>query len=160
MEKIRQLIMSKWDVRRTISHNFEGIILPHIMKKSKEKWKLTGIPCKHAIAFITSLREPLEKYVDLCYLTQKFRVAYETLIPATPDKNQWPEFDHGFFMYPPLLKSTAGRRHDERFKGSGHGSSQLELLSIEYPVLSFGQTIPPPATSVATEEKKEGRKEE
>ncbi|WVZ50609.1 LOW QUALITY PROTEIN: hypothetical protein U9M48_001849 [Paspalum notatum var. saurae] len=289
MDKIRQLIMNKWDVRRTISHNFEGVILPHIMKELKEqsrnldmdvqrsgdvvaevsvkggsgykcvvkldartsscrKWDLTGIPCKHAIAFITSLREPLEKYVDMYYSTQKFRVAYETLIPAMPDKNQWPESDHDFFMHPPLLKSTAGRRHNERFKGcmeagstttrrkgshqcpicknyalfakimatvgttngdpediaamlaergppkkkktqpscestivsvdsvlkamyfppsqrastskdsnslrSGHGSNQPDLLSIEYPVLSLGQTTPPPATSMPTKEKK------
>ncbi|WVZ59243.1 hypothetical protein U9M48_009422 [Paspalum notatum var. saurae] len=281
MDKIRQLIMNKWDVRRIISQNFKGVILPHIMKELKEqsrnldmdvqrsgdavaevsvkggsgykcvvkldartcsckKWELTGIPCKHAIAFITSLREPLEKYL-IC----KFRVAYETLIPAMPDKNQWPESNHGFFMHPPLLKSTAGRRHNERFKGcmeaggsttkrkgshqcpicknyghrwynckngdpddiaamlaergppkkkkkksepscesailpvdsvpkamhfppsqrasismdsnslrSTHGSNQPELLSIEYPVLSLGQTTPPSATSIPTKEKK------
>ncbi|WVZ79434.1 hypothetical protein U9M48_027013 [Paspalum notatum var. saurae] len=292
MDKIRQLIMNKWDVRRIISQNFKGVILPHIMKELKEqsrnldmdvqrsgdavaevsvkggsgykcvvkldartcsckKWELTGIPCKHAIAFITSLREPLEKYVDMRYSTQKFRVAYETLIPAMPDKNQWSESNHGFFMHPPLLKSTAGRRHNERFKGcmeaggsttkrkgshkcpicknyghrwynckngdpediaamlaeslhamqgstkeerskksepscesailpvdsvpkamhfppsqrastsmdsnslrSAHGSNQPELLSIEYPVLSLGQTTPPSATSIPTKEKK------
>ncbi|WVZ87149.1 hypothetical protein U9M48_033836 [Paspalum notatum var. saurae] len=84
---------------------------------SCKKWELTGIPCKHAIAFITSLREPLEKYVDMCYSTQKFKVAYETLILAMPDKNQWPKSDHGFFMHPPLLKSIAERRHNKRFKG-------------------------------------------
>ncbi|XP_048540693.1 uncharacterized protein LOC125519954 [Triticum urartu] len=33
------------------------------------------------------------------------------------DKNQWPKSDHGFFMFPPLLKSTAGRHKTERYKG-------------------------------------------
>jgi hypothetical protein len=66
--------------------------------------------------FITSLREPLEKYVDMYYSVEKFKTAYEALIPAMPDKAQWPKSDHGFFMHPPLIKSTAGRRQNERFK--------------------------------------------
>nr|XP_040247808.1 uncharacterized protein LOC109741950 isoform X2 [Aegilops tauschii subsp. strangulata] len=33
------------------------------------------------------------------------------------DKNQWPKSDHGFFMFPPLLKSTTGRHKTERYKG-------------------------------------------
>jgi hypothetical protein len=65
--------------------------------------------------FITSLREPLEKYVDMYYSVDKFKDAYDALIPAMPDKAQWPESDHGFFMHPPLSKSTAGRRQNERF---------------------------------------------
>ncbi|EMS55465.1 hypothetical protein TRIUR3_06916 [Triticum urartu] len=36
-----------------------------------------------------------------------------------PDKTQWPKSDHGFFMHPPLLKATAGRRKTERYKGCG-----------------------------------------
>ncbi|XP_066320176.1 uncharacterized protein [Miscanthus floridulus] len=151
MDKIRQLIMDKWDVRRTISRKIEGIILPHIIKNLKEqsrnldmdvqrsgdilaevsvkggsgykcvvnldertchcrKWQVSEIPCKHAIAFITSLWEPLEKHVDMYYSVQKFRAAYEILIPAMPDKFQWPQSDHGYFMHPPLIKSTSGRR--------------------------------------------------
>lgn len=76
-----------------------------------------SIPCSHAIAFITMLREPLEKYVDLYYSVEKFRAAYVNLIPSLPDKSQWPKSDHGFFMHPPLLKATAGRRRNQRFKG-------------------------------------------
>ena len=87
------------------------------------RWQISGIPCRHAIAFITHLREPLEKYVDMYYSVEKFRAAYETLIPAMPDKSQWPESNHGFFMYPPLLKATGGRRHTQRFKGSTEAGS-------------------------------------
>jgi len=57
------------------------------------------------------------------YSVEKFRAAYETLIPAMPDKSQWPESNHGFFMYPPLLKATGGRRHTQRFKGSTEAGS-------------------------------------
>jgi hypothetical protein len=42
---------------------------------SCRKWQVPGIPCKHAIAFITYLREPLEKYVDNYYSVDKFRAA-------------------------------------------------------------------------------------
>ncbi|VAH75514.1 unnamed protein product [Triticum turgidum subsp. durum] len=45
------------------------------------------------------------------------KAAYDQLIPAMVDKNQWPKSDHGFFMFPPLLKSTAGRHKTERYKG-------------------------------------------
>jgi hypothetical protein len=37
MDKIKQLIMDKWDVRRTISQKIGGIILPHIVKDLKEQ---------------------------------------------------------------------------------------------------------------------------
>jgi hypothetical protein len=175
MDKIRQLIMDKWDERRTISKKFEGLILPHIIKNLKEqsrnldmdvhrsgdilaevsvkgssgfkcvvnleertcscrKWQVRGIPCKHAISFISSLREPLEKYVDRYYSVEKFRAAYEQLIPAMPDKAQWPKSDHGFFMHAPLLKSTAGKRQEQRFKGcTKAGSSTRKKGSHQCP---------------------------
>jgi hypothetical protein len=99
-----------------------------------------GIPCNHAIAFITSLNEPLEKYVNKYYSVETFRAAYDTLIPAMPDKSQWLESDHGFFMHPPLIKSTAGRRHNERFKGCYEaGSSTKKKGSHQCPICkSYG----------------------
>jgi hypothetical protein len=78
------------------------------------KWEVSGIPCKHAVAFITSLPDQLDKHVDMYYSIEKFRVAYEALIPAMPDKSQWLKSDHGFFMEPSLLKPTTGRRQKEK----------------------------------------------
>jgi len=177
MDKIRQLIMDKWDVRRTVSRKIEGLILPHIIKNLKEqsrnldmdvqrsgdilaevsvkggsgykcvvnldertchcrKWQVSRIPCKHTIAFITSLREPLEKHVDMYYSVQKFRAAYEILIPAMPDKSQWPQSDHGYFMHPPLIKSTSGRRQNKRAKGctEANGSTTKKKGSHQCPI--------------------------
>jgi hypothetical protein len=37
MDKIKQLVMDKWDVWRTISRKIQGIILPHIIKMLKEE---------------------------------------------------------------------------------------------------------------------------
>jgi hypothetical protein len=85
---------------------------------SCRQWQVPGLPCKHALAFITSLRNAhIRHYVDLYYSIEKFRAAYAQLIPAMPDKTQWPKSDHGFFMHPPLLKATAGRPKTERYKG-------------------------------------------
>ncbi|WVZ49879.1 hypothetical protein U9M48_001202 [Paspalum notatum var. saurae] len=85
-------------------------------------WQVSSIPCKHAIAFITSIRnEKLEDHVDHYFSVEKFRAAYEGTIPAIPDKSMWPKADHGFFMHPPLLKSTAGRRKETRYKGYSEG---------------------------------------
>ncbi|XP_039805383.1 uncharacterized protein LOC120669641 [Panicum virgatum] len=159
MDKIKQLIMIKWNQRRTLGKKLDGLILPRIIKKLNEKsrnlnlevavcseemaeitllggsgirfvvnlaeqtcccrqWQVSGIPCKHALAFITSLTNaPIEKYVDLYYSIDKFRVAYSSLIPTMTDKTRWPKSDHGFFMHPPLLKSVAGTHKAERHKG-------------------------------------------
>ncbi|XP_037418907.1 uncharacterized protein LOC119283468 [Triticum dicoccoides] len=85
---------------------------------SCRQWQVSGLPCKHGLAFITSLiNAHIQNYVDLYYSIDKFRAAYDQLIPAMVDKNQWPKSDHGFFMFPPLLKSTAGRHKTKRYKG-------------------------------------------
>jgi hypothetical protein len=54
----------------------------------------------------------------LYYSIEKFKEAYNALIPALPDKNQWPKSVHGFFIHPPLLKAVAGRPKTERHKGT------------------------------------------
>ena len=160
MDRIRQLLMQKWNRRRKISNILEGLILPHILKRLNERsrdldldviecgnglaevsvlsgsgfrcvvnlhdktctcrqWQVSGIPCVHALAFITSLSNAsLENYVDPFYSVERFRTAYAQQLPALVDKSQWPKSEHGFFMNPPLLKAVAGgRRRTERFKG-------------------------------------------
>ena len=37
MDKIRQLIMIKWNQRRKVSKKLEGLILPHIIKRLNER---------------------------------------------------------------------------------------------------------------------------
>jgi hypothetical protein len=87
-------------------------------------WNGCGIPCKHAIAYITSISgENLEDHADECYFVAKFKAVYEGAIPSIPDKSMWPEATHGFFMHPPLLKSTAGRMKN-RYKGAAEGGSK------------------------------------
>jgi hypothetical protein len=82
------------------------------------EWQLTGKPCLHAIAFITSLNEDIENYVDHYYSIEKFKTTYAGRVPACVDKNQWPKSDHGFFLYSPLLRKVASRPRTLRIKGS------------------------------------------
>ena len=72
----------------------------------------SGIPGAH-----------LEDYADECYSIEKFKVAYEGSIPSIPDKSMWPKATHGFFMHPPLLKSTAGGRRKNRMKSAMEGGN-------------------------------------
>jgi hypothetical protein len=58
--------------------------------------------------------------VDDYFSVNRFRVAYEGSLPMIPDKSMWPKATHGFFMHPPLLKSTGGRRKN-RMKSAAEG---------------------------------------
>jgi hypothetical protein len=94
---------------------FRFVVNLHDRICSCRQWQVTGIPCKHAIAFITSLNNArLDKYVDMYYSIDKFRAAYGQLILARADKRQWRKSTRGFFMHPPLLKATASRPETER----------------------------------------------
>jgi hypothetical protein len=77
----------------------------------------------------------LEKYVDTYYSVDTFRAACENLIPAMTDKSQWKKFDHGFFMYPPLLVPTAGRRKNVRFKGGAESNGSTTRKKGQHSVI-------------------------
>jgi hypothetical protein len=97
-------------------------------------WQGSGIPCKHAIAYITSITgEKLEDHVDECYYVAKFKAAYEGVILSIPDKSMWPDATHEFFMHSPLLKSIAIRRKN-RYKGAVEGGSKKKSKRHECPI--------------------------
>ncbi|KAM3255359.1 hypothetical protein ACQJBY_048590 [Aegilops geniculata] len=97
---------------------FRFVVNLHDNTCSCRQWQVSGLPCKHALAFTTSLvNAHIQNYVDSYYSIDKFRAAYGQLIPAMCDKTQWPKSNHGFFMHPPLLKVVAGRPQTERHKG-------------------------------------------
>jgi hypothetical protein len=97
-------------------------------------WQVSGLPCRHAIGFITSIPgEKIEDHVDNYYLVESFRAAYDPIIPAIRDKSMWPKAEHGFFMHPPLLKSTAGRRQ-KSYKGALEGGSKGAKVRHHCPI--------------------------
>jgi hypothetical protein len=73
---------------------------------------MTGKPCPHALAVITTDRKPdYEKFVDMAYSVQRFRQVYDLGWPNITDRNQWPEFEKDFTLYPLVAqKRGVGRQ--------------------------------------------------
>jgi hypothetical protein len=70
-------------------------------KCSCKEWKITGNPCKHALAWILSNRGIcIEDFVHEYCSVAKFMVAYEGRVEAIPDRSQWPVVDLGFKVHP------------------------------------------------------------
>jgi hypothetical protein len=85
------------------------------------------MPCKHAIAYITSIpSEKLEHHVD----------EYLSKVPSHVffDKSMWPKATHDFFMHPPYLRSTGGGRRKNRMKSSLEGGSSKKAKKHECPI--------------------------
>ena len=80
------------------------------------QWQMTGKPCPHALAVITSERNPeMDKYVDSAYSIDKLKLTYAGLVPNITDKSQWPHVDKGFKLLPPLSKKRGvGRQRKNR----------------------------------------------
>jgi hypothetical protein len=90
------------------------------------QWQLTGLPCIHALFFITSLTGPvgdIQQYVHDYYSVAMFRATYAHALPALEGKQQWDRVDPGFKLCAPVLKRAAGRprksRHRRRSEGGG-----------------------------------------
>lgn len=97
------------------------------------EWQVTGKPCPHALALITTIRQPnMEKYVDTAYSVHRFQAAYASVIPNITDKKQWPKVDKGFKLLPPVPKKRGvGRQRKNRIpsaleKGKGKATRQVQ----------------------------------
>ena len=96
---------------------------------SCRQWQITGLPCIHALFFITSISGPagnIQQYVHDYYSVAMFRATYAHALPALEGKQQWDRVDPGFKLCAPLLKRAAGRprktRHRRRNEGGGLGA--------------------------------------
>jgi len=96
-------------------------IIRHVVNlKSHEctcrEWQVSGKPCPHALALITTIRNPnMESYLHPYYSVYHFRLAYSGVIKPLPDKSQWPHVDLGFKVLPPLSKREVGRQRKNRY---------------------------------------------
>jgi hypothetical protein len=85
---------------------------------SCREWQITGKPCKHALAWILSnIGLKICDYVHEYYSVARFRAAYEGRVELLPDRSQWPHFDLGFKVYPPLLGRRPGGPKVVRIRG-------------------------------------------
>ena len=86
-------------------------------------WQLTGLPCVHAIAFIGTRRVKLEDFVDHYYSVEMFEVAYATVVPPMPGKEEWEKVEIGFKLLPPNCNRAAGRPRKKRMVEVEEGGS-------------------------------------
>ena len=69
---------------------------------------------------ITSMKQPdMGSFVDSYYSVHKFQAAYAGIISNITDRNQWPEVDKAFKLYPPAQKKKeSGRLRKNRIKSA------------------------------------------
>ncbi|WVZ62653.1 LOW QUALITY PROTEIN: hypothetical protein U9M48_012373 [Paspalum notatum var. saurae] len=84
------------------------------------QWHVSGKPCPHALAVITTDRQPnMEPFVRNAFLVQKLQAAYAGCIPNITDKGQWPIVDLGFKVLPPIgKKRPLGRQGKNKILGA------------------------------------------
>jgi hypothetical protein len=81
---------------------------------SCRQWQISGLPCIHALYFITSLRGPageIDQYVDEYYFVARLNVTYADNVPSIEGKHQWETVDPGFVLHP--------QRREEHQEGQG-----------------------------------------
>ena len=60
MDKLRQMLMSKWNKRRKIGRKLQGLILPHIIEELNEKSREVNLKvkeCSEEVAEVTAMGE-------------------------------------------------------------------------------------------------------
>nr|XP_034568863.1 uncharacterized protein LOC117833468 isoform X1 [Setaria viridis]XP_034568864.1 uncharacterized protein LOC117833468 isoform X1 [Setaria viridis] len=65
----------------------------------------------HALAVITTDRQPnYDKFMDMAYSVQRFKQVYNLGWSNITDRNQWPEVEKQFKLYPPVAQKRGVRR--------------------------------------------------
>ncbi|XP_071726878.1 uncharacterized protein [Rutidosis leptorrhynchoides] len=78
-------------------------------------WQVKGLPCKHAAAFIGSIRDnKWDKHVDRYFTIEKFKEAYALEISPMPAKDEWVPKPTQDKIYPPIIKRPPGQPKKKR----------------------------------------------
>ena len=89
---------------------------------SCRQWQFTGLPCIHAMYFIThSLNAEFDSYVHSYYLVSTFNAAYVDNVPSIEGKHQWTIVDPGFVLHPPVQGRAPGRPRKVRIRSNAEG---------------------------------------
>ena len=89
------------------------------------QWQITGLPCTHALFFITSLRgvaSEIDQYVHKYYSIAKFKATYAENVPSIKAKHQWEVVNPGFILNPLVQTRAPGRPRKTRIRSSAEGS--------------------------------------
>lgn len=133
LDKIRRMLMIKFRKRRRVGYSMDCLVFMLLLLLCFHaiaiaiaiQWQVTGLPCFHAIAFITSLpNNKIADFVHPYYTVEKFKLSYARVIPPLTDQAHWPKVNLGFRLHPPILRRTAGRPKIQRYKGSHEGGKK------------------------------------
>ncbi|KAK2646147.1 hypothetical protein Ddye_021342 [Dipteronia dyeriana] len=76
-------------------------------------WELSGLPCKHAMAVITTTRKNPSDFVHPYLTKDVYLRTYNHVIHPIPDQEQWPHIQHNTVL-PPVKKMKPGRPKKNR----------------------------------------------
>ncbi|KAK4844776.1 hypothetical protein QYF36_024332 [Acer negundo] len=79
-------------------------------------WVVSSVPCKHAMACITRIRQNVEDYMHEYIKKPAYLKIYSNSIHAIPDESLWPEVEHGTVL-PPLRRRRSSRPRLSRRRG-------------------------------------------
>uniref|UniRef100_A0A8R7R5Z4 SWIM-type domain-containing protein n=1 Tax=Triticum urartu TaxID=4572 RepID=A0A8R7R5Z4_TRIUA len=83
-------------------------------------WKLSGLPCSHAIACIYYHTNSLDDYIAKCYHVKEFRKTYEHCLQPVEGMSAWPISDRprpvapGHIAMPGRKKKSRTKEPDEK----------------------------------------------
>ena len=92
---------------------------------SCRQWQITGLPCIHALFFITTLSGPagnIQQYVHEYYSVARFKDTYAVPLPTLEGKHQWDVVNPGFKLRAPVLKRAKGRPRKSRIRARSEGA--------------------------------------
>jgi hypothetical protein len=95
------------------------------MTCSCRQWQITGLPCIHALFFITSLHGPateIDQYVHECYSVAKFKATYAVNVPSMVGKQQWDIVNLGFVLHTPVQGRAPERPRKTKIRSSAEGT--------------------------------------
>ncbi|CAN1228687.1 hypothetical protein LINGRAPRIM_LOCUS1312, partial [Linum grandiflorum] len=78
-------------------------------------WDLSGIPCLHAVAAISYMRNDVYQYINEYYSIENARKAYEHGVPALRGQQAW-VVAQGSVIMPPAFRPMPGRPRKQRIR--------------------------------------------
>ncbi|KAL4576266.1 hypothetical protein LXL04_012358 [Taraxacum kok-saghyz] len=122
---------------------------------ASQKWELTGIPCKHAIATLYEMAKyrehvgELYTYVHKVYWLDTWKEMYSFKVEPIKGRAMWPKSDCPITLLPPPHHNTPGRpkkqrkitadEKSQRKKGKSQGESSSYSLSRNFLKITCGK---------------------
>ena len=93
------------------------------------QWEMTDIPCPHVVcAILYDFGHP-EDYIDECYIVERFKKVYASIIYPMPSDEQWMKTQHNH-LEPSRSGMQPGRPKKKRTRAPDEPSDECQILHI------------------------------